>query len=120
VLQRVTSSRAYNIRFEGRHLVIIISLEMLAAFSLVDFPVSPQIRDDREMASAAFHITCECCKRSVKKFGMIDLAALTLLAGVAIHMGLQRARPRKALVTDLALVLLLRARRDPRAELGHH
>lgn len=45
---------------------------------------------------------------------------LTLLAGVAVHVRLQRAGASEALVTNLALVLLLRARRDFGAELSHH
>lgn len=45
---------------------------------------------------------------------------LTLLASMAVHVGLQRARAREALVADLALVLLLRTRRHLGAELAHH
>jgi hypothetical protein len=44
----------------------------------------------------------------------------TLLACVAVHVSLQRAGSRESLVADLALVLLLGARRDLGAELAHH
>lgn len=39
---------------------------------------------------------------------------------MAVHVSLQRARPGEALVADLALVLLLRARGNLGAELAHH
>lgn len=45
---------------------------------------------------------------------------LTLFAGVTVHVGLERAWAREALVANLALVLLLRAGRDFGAELPHH
>ena len=44
---------------------------------------------------------------------------LTLLARVAVHVRLQRTWASKPLVADLALVLLLAARRDLGAELTH-
>ena len=47
-------------------------------------------------------------------------ARLTLLARVAVHVGLERARAREALVAHLALVLLLRAARDLGVEGAHH
>jgi len=62
-------------------------------FALVDFLVAPQIGHDRKVTSAAFHI-------ARKRF----------LARVAVHVRLERARPGKSLVADLALVLLLRVR----------
>lgn len=57
---------------------------------------------------------------SVKITNNCVQSELTLLASVAIHVRLQRAGSRKALVADLTLVLLLRARGDLRAELAHH
>jgi len=63
----------------------------LVAFALVDLPVSPQIRDDGEMATTA-----------------LNLASEWLLARVAVHVGLQRAWARESLIADFALVLLLR------------
>jgi hypothetical protein len=47
-------------------------------------------------------------------------AIRTFLASVAVHVRLQRAWAGEALVADLALVLLLRTRRDLGAELTHH
>lgn len=44
------------------------------------------------------------------------MRVLTFFSRVAVHVGLQRAGPREALVADLALVLLLRAGRHPGAE----
>jgi hypothetical protein len=49
-----------------------------------------------------------------------SLAQLTLLASVAVHVCLKRTGAGESLVTDLALVLLLAARRNLRAELTHH
>lgn len=46
--------------------------------------------------------------------------SLTLLASMAVHVRLQRAGAGEALIADLALVLLLRARGDLGAELAHH
>jgi hypothetical protein len=46
--------------------------------------------------------------------------ALTFLASVAIHVGLQRAGSSEPFVANFALVLLLRARRYLGAELAHH
>jgi len=45
---------------------------------------------------------------------------LTLLPGMAIHVGLQRRRSGKSLVAHLAFVLLLRVGRHFRTELAHH
>ena len=45
---------------------------------------------------------------------------LTLLTGVAVHVCLKRTGAGEALVTDLALVLLLAARGHLRTELTHH
>ena len=45
---------------------------------------------------------------------------LTLLTGVAVHVCLKRTGAGESLVANLALVLLLAARRDLRAELAHH
>lgn len=50
----------------------------------------------------------------------ILFGVLTLFASVAIHVSLQRAWSCETLVTNLALVLLLCARRDLGAELAHH
>jgi hypothetical protein len=47
-------------------------------------------------------------------------AILTFLASVAVHVCLERTGTGESLVTDLALVLLLAARRNLRAELTHH
>lgn len=44
----------------------------------------------------------------------------TLLASVAIHVSLQRARTSESLVANLALVLLLSTGRHLGAELPHH
>jgi hypothetical protein len=44
----------------------------------------------------------------------------TLFSSVAVHVCLQRTGASKSLVADLALVLLLRTRRDFGAELAHH
>lgn len=44
----------------------------------------------------------------------------TLLAGVAVHVCLQRRRTREPLVADLALVLLLGVGGHLGAELAHH
>lgn len=46
--------------------------------------------------------------------------ALTLLAGVAVHVRLERAWSGESLVAHLALVLLLGAGRNLGAELAHH
>jgi hypothetical protein len=59
--------------------------------ALVNLPMPSQIGNDRKVSPAAF-----------------DIAGEWLLASVAIHVRLQRTWSGKALVTDLALVLLLR------------
>ena len=46
--------------------------------------------------------------------------ALTLLSCMAVHVSLQGAGSSKALIADLALVLLLGARRHFGTELSHH
>lgn len=65
--------------------------------------MASQVGDNREVASTA-----------------LDLAGEWLLAGMAVHVRLQRAWSRESLVADLALVLLLSAGRDLGAELAHH
>jgi len=50
----------------------------------------------------------------------LNLASKGLLASVAVHVRLKGRRASEALVADLALVLLLRARRHLGAELTHH
>jgi len=70
---------------------------------LVYFAMPPQIGDNREVASAA-----------------LDFASKWLLASMAVHVCLERARASEALVANLALVLLLRAQRHLGAELAHH
>lgn len=82
------------------------------------------------MTPAALNIACKCCKPQVSTYSVesdhdTDIILhpgeeLTLLAGVAVHMGLKRRRTREALVADLALVLLLRVGRHLGAELAHH
>ena len=62
-----------------------------SAIGLVDLTVSPQIGDNREVTAAA-----------------IGLAGVGLLACVAVHVCLKRARASEALIADLALVFLLR------------
>jgi len=76
---------------------------ILTTFALVYLAVSPQVGDNGKMATAALNFACKW-----------------LLAGVAVHVRLQRAGTREALIANLALVLLLRARRDLGAELTHH
>ena len=49
-----------------------------------------------------------------------QLVQLTLLASVAVHVCLKRTGAGESLVANLALVLLLAARRNLRAELAHH
>lgn len=91
------------------HRVVVYSFFVLvvrvrvSAFSLVHLTMSSQIRDNREMTSAAVHV-----------------ASKWLLARVAVHVCLQRTWSRKPLVANLALVLLLRARRHLGAKLSHH
>jgi hypothetical protein len=72
------------------------------------FAVSAQVRYNREMSSASFNFTTECCAKvsecSRKGFERIEL---TLLASVTVHVRLKRTWAREPLVADFALVLLL-------------
>jgi len=74
-----------------------------ATIALVYFAMPPQVGDDREVATTA-----------------LDFASKWLLASMAVHVCLERARASEALVANLALVLLLRTRRYLGAELAHH
>lgn len=65
--------------------------------------MTSQVGDNREVASTA-----------------INVARKRLLASMAVHMGLERARAGEALVANLALVLLLRVGRKLGRELTHH
>lgn len=76
---------------------------MILGLAFMYLAVPSQVGHDRKVAAAAF-----------------DFASKRLLASVAVHVGLQRARTGESLVADLALVLLLRARRHLGAELPHH
>jgi len=102
-------------------LVVVRGVAFLLA--LVHLLVPTQVGNDGEVSSAPFHITCKCYEHvstgSLWFCGSGGLR-LTLLASVAIHVCLQRRRTSKALVADLALVLLLRVGRHLRAELAHH
>ena len=49
-----------------------------------------------------------------------SLVQLTLFTSVAVHVCLKRTGTSESFIADLALVLLLAARRDLRAELAHH
>lgn len=40
--------------------ILVVRVDV-SAFSLVHLAVSSQIRDDREMTSAAFHVASKCC-----------------------------------------------------------
>lgn len=72
-------------------------------FALMDLLVSSEIRDNREASTTAVLFT--------RKW---------FLASVTIGVGLQGAWSRETLVTNLALMLLLRAGGDFRAEGRHH
>jgi len=76
---------------------------ILTTFALVYLTVSPQVGDNGEVTTATLNFACKW-----------------LLASMAVHVCLERTGARESLVTDLALVLLLRARRDLGAELAHH
>lgn len=65
--------------------------------------MSPQVGHNGEVTTATFGLT-----------------SVGFLPGVAVHVGLKRAGASEALVADLALVLLLRTRRDLGVELTHH
>lgn len=52
--------------------------------------------------------------------GWVGRMLLTLLAGVAIHVSLERRRACESLVADLALMLLLSVGRHFGAKLAHH
>jgi len=67
----------------------------MITIGLVHLPMPPKVGNDGKVTAATFHFACE-----------------RLFASVAIHMRLQRARSSEALVTDFALVLLLRSRRN--------
>jgi hypothetical protein len=71
--------------------------------ALVDLTMSAQVRNNGEMASTT-----------------LDGASKWLLAGMAVHVSLERAWSGKALVADLALVLLLGVRGHLGRELAHH
>ena len=88
----------------------------------MDLLVPAQVGHDGEVSPATFHVACKCCSSVSLKFGGIVgiRVKLTLLAGVAVHMRLQRRRAREPLVADLALVLLLGVGGHLRAELAHH
>lgn len=58
--------------------------------ALMNFAMSPQVGDNREMTAAA-----------------LSLTGIGLFAGVTVHVGLKRTWSCEALVADLALVLLL-------------
>ena len=91
------------------------------AFAFVNFAVSAQVGDDGEVTAATINVAGKCWKVLVIGLGTISFVVLlTLLASVAVHMCLERAWSREALVANLALVLLLAARRDLGAELTHH
>jgi hypothetical protein len=65
---------------------------MIATFTLVYLAMSAQVGDNGEVSAATFNFTGKW-----------------LFASMAVHMSLERAWSREALVTDFALVLLLRA-----------
>jgi hypothetical protein len=69
----------------------------------VNLPVPSKVGDHRKVPPAA-----------------VNVAGEWLLASVAVHVRLKRARPRKSLVTNLALVLLLRVRGHFGRKLTHH
>jgi hypothetical protein len=71
--------------------------------ALVHFFMSSQIAHDAEMATAPF-----------------DSASKRLLTSVAVHVHLKGAWSSEALVTDLALMLLLGIGRHLGTELRHH
>ncbi len=69
----------------------------------MNLAVSPQVRDNEEVTDTT-----------------LSLTSVGLLASVTVHMSLKRAEASKALVADLALMLLLSGRRDLGVELAHH
>lgn len=83
--------------------VVILRSSFRASIATVNFPVSAKVGNDREVSATA-----------------LNFASEGLLASVTVHMGLQGTRASKPLVADLALVLLLGARRDLGTELSHH
>lgn len=69
----------------------------------MNLSVSSEIGDYREMSATSFNLTGK-----------------RLLAGVAVHVSLQRTGASEPLVANLTLVLLLSTGRHFGAELSHH
>lgn len=83
--------------------------------------MTTQVGDDGKVTPAALNFASKRCTGLVlTECQDSRVWELTFLAGVAVHVGLQRAGSGEALVAHLALVLLLGARRDLGAELAHH
>jgi len=105
IIKMASLKKGSDEQMGGGPLVVLVVIRgrVILAAGLVDLAMSPQVGDDGEVSAAAFDVTGEW-----------------LLAGMAVHVRLEGAGAGEALVANLALVLLLRARRDLGAELTHH
>lgn len=86
----------------------------LAVFlaALVHLFVPPEIGNDREPSAAAVLFACKCYRKilaNCSRKKQVYAVKHTLLARVTVGVCLQRAGSCETLVTDFALVLLLRA-----------
>ena len=97
---------------------------VLNSVVLMYFAMPPQVGDHGEVAATTFNFACKSCHVLVRFLILFHVkdgeSGHTFFASVAVHVSLQRAGTGEALIADLALVLLLRARRDFGAELAHH